>query len=75
MRLGSKYYNKDTTLYMRGLYPTPEWHIKDGYLLDKAFLFALIRRESAFNFKAKSSKGARGLMQIMPRTASKINND
>ena len=38
-------------------------------------MFALIRRESAFNFKAKSSKGARGLMQIMPRTASKINND
>ena len=60
---------------MRGLYPTPEWQINDGYKIDKALLFAVIRRESAFNFKAKSSKGARGLMQIMPRTASKINND
>ena len=60
---------------MRGLYPTPDWQINDGYKIDKALLFALIRRESAFNFKAKSSKGARGLMQIMPRTASKINTD
>ena len=75
MRLGSKYHKKDFTLYMRGLYPTPNWQINDGFKVDKALLFALIRRESAFNFKAKSSKGARGLMQIMPRTASKINND
>ncbi len=75
MRLGSKYHKKDLTLFMRGLYPTPDWQINDGYKVDKALLFALIRRESAFNFKAKSSKGARGLMQIMPRTASKINND
>ena len=75
MRLGSKYRKKDFTLYMRGLYPTPDWKINDGFQIDKALLFALIRRESAFNFKAKSSKGARGLMQIMPRTASKINND
>ncbi len=75
IRLGSKYHKKDFTLFMRGLYPTPDWQINDGYKVDKALLFALIRRESAFNFKAKSSKGARGLMQIMPRTASKINND
>ncbi|MAH88714.1 MAG: hypothetical protein CMJ06_01505 [Pelagibacterales bacterium] len=75
IRLGSKYHKKNFTLYMRGLYPTPNWQIKNGFKLDKALLFALIRRESAFNFKAKSSKGARGLMQIMPRTASKINND
>ncbi len=75
MRLGSKYYKKDFTLFMRGLYPTPDWKINNEYKVDKALLFALIRRESAFNFKAKSPKGARGLMQIMPRTASKINND
>ena len=75
MRLGSKYHKKDLMLFMRGLYPTPDWELNDKYKVDKALLFALIRRESAFNFKAKSSKGARGLMQIMPRTASKINND
>ena len=75
IRLGSKYYKKDLTLFMRGLYPTPDWQINDEYKIDKALLFAVIRRESAFNIKAKSSKGARGLMQIMPRTASKINND
>ncbi len=75
IRLSSKIPNTSSAFYMRGLYPTPQWHIKDGYLLDKAFLFALIRRESAFNFKAKSSKGARGLMQLMPRTASKLKND
>ena len=75
MRLGSKYHKKDVILFMRGLYPTPDWKINVGYKVDKALLFALIRRESAFNFKAKSSKGARGLMQIMPITASKINND
>ena len=75
MRLGSKFYNLNRTIYMRGLYPTPEWDLTSGYILDKALLFALIRRESAFNIKAKSSKGARGLMQLMPRTASKIKKD
>ncbi len=75
IRLGSKFYSSDNALYIRGLYPTPDWELKDGYHLDRAFLFALIRRESAFNIKAKSSKGARGLMQIMPRTASKLDND
>ena len=57
------------------MYPTPEWDIKEGFVLDRALLFALIRRESAFNFRAKSSKGARGLMQLMPRTASKLEKD
>ena len=41
---------------MRGLYPTPDWQINDEYKIDKALLFAVIRRESAFNFKAKSLK-------------------
>ena len=38
------------------MYPTPEWNLNQGFSFDKAFIYALIRRESAFNLKAKSSK-------------------
>lgn len=37
--------------------------------LPPSWLFAIARQESAFMAKAKSSAGARGLMQLMPATA------
>lgn len=40
--------------------------------LSPAVIFGLIRRESAFNEKAYSPVGARGLMQIMPNTGRHI---
>jgi soluble lytic murein transglycosylase len=40
--------------------------------LNPAIVYGLIRRESAFNEKATSPTGARGLMQIMPRTGRDI---
>jgi len=40
--------------------------------LNPVILFGLIRRESAFNEKAYSATGARGLMQIMPGTGKYI---
>lgn len=40
--------------------------------LNPAVVYALIRRESAFNENARSPVGARGLMQIMPRTGQQI---
>ena len=37
--------------------------------IDPAFVYAIMRQESRFNPRARSSAGARGLMQVMPQTA------
>jgi soluble lytic murein transglycosylase-like protein len=37
--------------------------------IDQVLIWSLIRKESSFYLKAKSPRGARGLMQIMPSTA------
>ena len=51
------------------LYPVPAWAPDGGYSIDRALVFALARQESAFNARAKSRSGARGLLQLMPATA------
>jgi len=43
--------------------------------LDPAIVFGLIRQESIFNKDAESTVGARGLMQVMPRTGMQIAKD
>ena len=54
------------------LYPVPEWAPREGFRVDRALVFAFMRQESAFNVRARSSAGARGLMQLMPATAGFI---
>ena len=54
------------------LYPVPPWRPDDGFKLDRALIFAFMRQESSFNPRAKSHDGARGLMQLLPSTASSI---
>jgi soluble lytic murein transglycosylase-like protein len=42
------------------------------YRLDPDLVNSVIRAESGFNVKAVSPKGAQGLMQLMPQTASQL---
>ena len=55
-----------------GFYPVPRWKPAGGFRVDRAVIYAFIRQESAFKVRAKSRAGARGLMQLMPATASYI---
>jgi soluble lytic murein transglycosylase len=58
-----------TPLMIHG-YPTTE--IPGGGTAERSLLFAITRQESAFERDAVSRVGARGLMQLMPATASSV---
>ena len=50
----------------------PVTAIPEGGSAERSLLFAIMRQESAFERDAVSRVGARGLMQLMPATASSI---
>ena len=53
-------------------FPIPRLRPAGGFRMDPAIVYALARLESNFDPTAVSSVGARGLMQVMPLTASYV---
>lgn len=52
-----------------GFCPATSFAPEDGFQLDRALIYAIVRQESYFNPKAVSVSNARGLMQLLPSTA------
>lgn len=69
LRLGFRLQSKRGERHDAALFPVPGWIPEGGYSIDKALIFAFMRQESRFKTKAKSRRGASGLMQLMPATA------
>ena len=75
IRIGSLLEEAVSRPYEVALYPAPNWKLGSGYLVDQALLLSNVRQESIFNERARSRRGARGLMQLMPRTATFVDGE
>jgi len=56
-------------------YPQPEIAPDGGFTIERSLVYAIARKETDFNARARSAVGAYGLMQVMPTTAAELAND
>ena len=75
MRLGNMLVSSGSELRDSTAYPAPTLLAENKEVIDRELILAIVRQESRFNPKAKSPRGARGLMQLMPGTASFVAQD
>ena len=59
-------------IMLTGLFPVPQYRPEGGYRIDPSLLLAFARIESRFQAQATSPAGARGIMQLMPGTATHV---
>ncbi len=69
LQLGGMATRANGAPYDAALYPLPPWQPTQGFEVDRALVYALMRHESQFDPLAVSARGACGLMQVMPNTA------
>ncbi len=72
MRLAQSLESSEGDYHPGALYPLPSWQPVNGYTVDRALVYSIMRAESAFDPLAESQAGAQGLMQVMPGTARDI---
>ena len=73
--VSAQMFTRTGRMYDPGLYPVPDWKPQGGFQIDRAIIFAIMRQESAFQAKVVSRANARGLMQLIPPTASTMAGD
>ncbi len=72
LRLGALVSDENGNSYDGALYPYAPWEPVGGYKIDPSLIHAVMRQESRFDTQAQSPSGARGLMQLLPSTASYV---
>ena len=75
LKIASKLARYGIDLPIKYFYPIPIWKPNGGFKIEPALMYAFMHQESTFNSSAKSSRGAMGLMQIMPSTAKFISTN
>lgn len=73
--ISSRLAARDGLRFDLALFPVPVWRPKNGFQVDRALIYAIMRQESGFVARARSPAGARGLMQLMPATAAFVADD
>ena len=72
LQVGNAVSAPDGAPYDAALFPLPYWTPRNGFTVDRALVFGVMRQESRFDRTMVSPAGALGLMQIMPATAQHV---
>lgn len=66
---------EDVTRVDAARYATPVLAPEGGFVVEPALVYAVARKETDFNARARSGAGAYGMMQVMPTTAAEMTGD